>query len=328
MRVLAGDLGGTKTALAIVEIAGRRCRVERFERYHSADHSGLEAIVEVFLASEARRPKSAGFGVAGPVRGGRSTITNLHWKLDERRIARSARLRSATLLNDFAANAHGLRFLGARQVATLARGHADPSGPIAVLGAGTGLGAAALLRADGVEAVVPSEGGHVDFGPRSNREDRLVAWLRQRFGRATRERILSGSGLVLLHEFLVREGGVKTTPAAAAELEGAEDRAAAVSRLALVTGDPLAREALAWFAEIYGSEAGNLALQYRATGGVYLAGGIAPKILPALRAPGFLEAFRGKPPMRELLAGIPVRVVLDARLGLYGAAAAAARRAT
>jgi glucokinase len=327
VRVLAGDVGGTKTALAIVEIGGRRCRVGRVERYRSAEHAGLEEIVDRFLAEERTKPAAAGFGVAGPVRRGRSTITNLPWRLDERRIARRAGLRRVVLVNDFAANALGLRFLGPRQLATLARGRSDPDGPIAVLGAGTGLGSAGLVRCGNTEAVVPAEGGHVDFGPRTPREDRLVAWLRGRFGRATRERILSGSGLVLLWEFLALEGAVKPS-AGAAEIESADDPAAAISRLGLERRDPLARAALTWFAEIYGSETGNLALQYRATGGVYIAGGIAPKILPVLRTRPFLDAFRDKPPMSDLLAGIPVRVVLDGRLGLYGAAAAAARRST
>ena len=328
MRVLAGDVGGTKTALAIVDTAGRRYRVERFERYPSAEHAGLEEIVERFLVDEKTRPTAAGFGVAGPVREGRSRITNLPWRLDERRLASDSGIRTVALVNDFAANAFGLPFLGPRQLVTLARGRRDPDGPIAILGAGTGLGEAGLMRSGTAEAVVPSEGGHVDFGPRSRLEDRLVVWLRKRFGRATRERILSGSGLVLLREFLSREGVAKSSAAARAEIGASDDRAAAISRLGLSRRDPLSRAALKWFAEIYGSETGNLALQYRATGGVYVAGGIAPKILPVLRTRAFVAAFRNKPPMRELLAGIPVRVVLDGRLGLYGAAAAAARRST
>lgn len=329
MRILAGDVGGTKTALAIVEMDRGRCRVLRHERYHSAEHEGLEHIAARFLAAEKRKPAAAGFGVAGPVRDGRSKITNLSWSLDERRLARGLGIRRVALVNDFGANALGLRFLGPRQLATLARGRPDPKGPIALLGAGTGLGQAALLRSDGAEAVVPSEGGHVDFGPRSPLEDRLAAFLRGRFGRATRERVLSGSGLVLLYEFLAEDGPARPSEAAREEMKDAEDPAAVVSRLGLTGQDRLCRAALELFVEIYGAIAGDLALQYRATGGVYVAGGIAPKILPALKAPAFLKAFRDKPPMTELLAGIPVRVVLDPKLGLYGAASAgAARRAT
>ena len=330
MRVLAGDVGGTKTALAIIEIGRSRCRVLRLERYRSAEHGGLDEIVTGFLSGERTPPEAAGFGVAGPVRDGRSKITNLPWRLDERHLERRTRIPRVTIVNDFGANALGLRFLGPRQAATLARGRPDPQGPIALLGAGTGLGQAVLVREGpgAAESVVSSEGGHVDFGPRSALEDRLAAFLRGRFGQATRERILSGSGLALLYEFLEADGFARPGRAAAAEIRSADDRAAVISRLGLARKDRLCRGALELFVTIYGSEAGNLALQYRATGGVYVAGGIAPKILPALKAPAFLRAFHEKPPMKELLAGIPVRVVLDSRLGLYGAAAAGERRSS
>ena len=327
VRILAGDVGGTKTALAIVDLAGNRCLVRRLERYASAEHRGLAEIVAVFLAGERRRPSAAGFGVAGPVSAGRSRITNLGWKLDERALARATGIPRVALVNDFGANALGLRFLRPRAVATLLPGRADPVGPVALLGAGTGLGEAVLMRRAGDPVVVPSEGGHVDLGARSPLEDRLVRWLRGRFGRATRERVLSGSGLVLLYEFLGRVGAAPRSASVEQRLRHAEDRAAFISALALARRDPLCRAALSRFVEIYGSESGNLALQYRATGGVYIAGGIAPRILPALRSPAFRRAFRAKPPMERLLERIPVRVVLDSRLGLYGAAAAAAHAA-
>lgn len=326
MRILAGDVGGTKTALALVEVGASRCRVLRIERYASAEHAGLEDVVRRFLSAERTRPAAAGFGVAGPVRDGRSKVTNLSWRLDETHLARGIGIRRVILVNDFGANALGLRFLRPRQAATLARGRPDARGPIALLGAGTGLGQAGLVRDGTSVAVVPSEGGHVDFGPRRPIEDRLAGFLRARFGRVTRERILSGSGLVLLYEFLGGEGFARARGSAAREIAEAQDPAAAISRLALSGKDRRCRAALDLFVEIYGSEAGNLALQYRATGGVFLAGGIAPKILPALRRPAFLRAFHDKPPMKALLAAIPVRVVLDPKLGLYGAAAAAAGR--
>ena len=325
VRILAGDVGGTKTALAIVDLEGHRCRVHRLERYASAEHPGLAEIVAAFLAGERRRPAAAGFGVAGPVAGGRSRITNLGWRLDERALARATAIPRVTLVNDFGANALGLLFLGPRDVATLVPGRADPEGPMALLGAGTGLGQAALVRRGADAVVVSSEGGHVDLGARSPLEDRLVRWLRGRFGRVTRERVLSGSGLVLLYDFLGRVRAAPRNASVEKGLRHAADRAALISTLALERRDPLCRAALALFAEIYGSEAGNLALQYRATGGVYIAGGIAPKILPALRSAAFRRAFHAKPPMEALLSRIPVRVVLDSRLGLYGAAAAASR---
>jgi glucokinase len=325
VKILAGDIGGTKTAIALVEFGPQGPSILRSERYPSASYPGLEEIVESFLASERGAPAAAGFGIAGPVRGGTAKVTKLPWRLDERLISRRLGLRNVRLVNDFVAAALGLSFLKPRQTATLARGSPDPEGPIGVLGAGTGLGQAVVARSSGWDEVIPSEGGHADFGPRDGLEDRLVSFLRSRFGRVSRDRILSGGGLVLLYEFLKEDGFAREAHAVAAELRSSGDRAAVVSRWGLRRRDALCRRALDLFVSIYGSEAGNLALQYRATGGVFLAGGIAPKILPALRRPALLEAFRRKPPMEELLARIPVRVVLDTRLGLYGAAAAAYR---
>ncbi|HYX20139.1 MAG TPA: ROK family protein, partial [Thermoanaerobaculia bacterium] len=163
MRILAGDVGGTKTALAIVDLEGNRCRVGRLERYASAEHRGLAEIVAAFLAGERRRPSAAGFGVAGPVSAGRSRITNLGWRLDEHALARATGISRVVLVNDFGANALGLRFLGPRAVATLLPGRADPDGPVALLGTGTGLGEAVVVRRAGDPVVVPSEGGHVDL---------------------------------------------------------------------------------------------------------------------------------------------------------------------
>jgi glucokinase len=325
MRILAGDIGGTKTAIALVAFGSRGPSLLRVERYPSASYGGLEEILGDFLEDEGERPAAAGFGVAGPVHGGVAKVTKLPWHLDERRIARRTGIARVRFVNDFVAAALGLTYLKPRQIATLARGSADPEGPVGVLGAGTGLGQAGIIRTAGRAEVMPSEGGHADFGPRTPVEDRLVSFLRERFGRVSRDRILSGGGLTLLYEFLKEDGLARESPAVAAELGSADDRAQVISRWGLRRRDALSRGALDLFVSIYGSEAGNLALQYRATGGVFLAGGIAPKILPALRRPAVLEAFRRKPPMEDLLARIPLRVVLDPRLGLYGAAAAGYR---
>ena len=325
VRVLAGDIGGTKTALAIVEIGKAGQSILRMARYASAEYPGLEEIVLDFLSSERTIPSAAGFGVAGPVRDGVARITKLPWRLEVRLFTRRVRIRHVVLLNDFVAAALGLPYLKPRRRVTLARGSAEADGPVGLLGAGTGLGQAAILRIRDRYEVVPSEGGHADFGPRNALEDRLVVFLRGKFRRASRDRILSGGGLALIYEFLKADGMARERPAVAAELAGEDDPAAVISRWALSGRDPLCRAALSLFVEIYGSEAGNLALQYRATGGIYIGGGIAPKILPALRRPAFLRAFRDKPPMERLLARVPVRVALDPRLGLYGAAAAAYR---
>ena len=332
VRILAGDIGGTKTSLAMFEIGRRRRSLLRSERYPSNAYPGLEEIVEIFLRGEARsaRPAAAGFGVAGPVLNGAAKITNLPWRIEESRLARALGIRRVVLLNDFVSNARGLPYLATSQLATLARGRAEPHGPIGILGAGTGLGQACLVasvshgRVEGY-AVVPSESGHADLAARDALEDRLIAFLRRQRGRATREMVLSGRGLVHLYEFFKAERVAKESRAVEAEFEKAGDRAAVISRFGLSRRDALCRHALDLFVSIYGSEAGNCALEYRATGGVYLAGGIAPKILPALKRPAFVRAFRNKPPMDGLLSAIPVRVVLEPGLGLIGAADAAYR---
>ncbi len=324
MRILAGDVGGTKTSLAIFEIGPRTRSLVRSERYPSGDYAGLEEIIEIFLRGKPI-PAAGGFGVAGPVRNGAAKITNLPWRIEESRVERATGMRRVVLLNDFVANARGLPFLRGRQVVTLARGRPEPAGPIGILGAGTGLGQACLVSAGDHHEVVPSESGHADLAARNPLEDRLVAFLRRESGRATREKVLSGRGLVSLYEFFKSERAARESRRVREELEKADDRAAVISRFGLSRRDALCRRALDLFVSIYGSEAGNCALTYRATGGVFLAGGIAPRILPALRRPAFLRSFRDKRPMDELLAAIPVRVVAETELGLIGAAAAAYR---
>jgi glucokinase len=328
VRVLAGDIGGTKTALAMVDIGPASLSVVRLETYVSAVYPGLEEIVEDFLHAERARPRTAGFGVAGPVREGSARITNLPWRIETRVLARRTGVPRISLQNDFVSAAMGLRFLKPAQVATLARGRLEPGAPVAILGAGTGLGQAAVVRLPDRELVVPSEGGHVDFGPASEIQDRLATYLRRKFGRTSRERVLSGPGLVRIYEFLKLEGAAPEGRDVRQALRRGDDPASVLSQFGLSRRDRLCRAALDLFVSIYGSEAGNAALQYRATGGVFLGGGIAAKILPALRRPEFLRAFRTKPPMQELLSRIPVRVVVDPKLGLFGAAAGAYRMAT
>jgi glucokinase len=327
MRVLAADVGGTKTAVAIVEIGARSLSLLREARYRSAEHTGVEEILSQFLSRERSKPRFAGLGVAGPVEDGRARITKLHWSIDARSVERSFRGVSVRLVNDFVANAIGLSYLKPRHLRTLARGRPERNGPIALIGAGTGLGQAGLLFAGGRYEPFPSEGGHRDFSARDARESRLAAFLRERFGRAEWDRVLAGEGLSHIYDFLESEGTAHASPAVVRALADGGDRAAVISRFGLEGSDPLCREALALFASLYGSEAGNVALQYRATGGVYVAGGIAPKILPAIQKGGFLESFREKPPLDALLARIPVRVVVEPRLGLFGAAATAYRMA-
>ena len=327
MRVLAGDIGGTKTAVAVVRIGAGSLSVGRFRRYPSARFGSLEEILADFLGAGGRPPRVAAFGVAGPVRQGRARVTKLPWTIDERKLSRATGIPRVKILNDFVAAALGIPYLAPRQLAVLSRGKQERGGPIALIGAGTGLGQAALLDTGGRYEPFPSEGGHADFGPRNATEDRLVRFVRGKFGRVSRDRLLCGEGLGHMYDFLKADGVARESPAVSRALRCEEDRAAVISRFGLVGRDPLCREALKLFVSIYGSEAGNLAIQYRATGGLYVGGGIAPKILPALSRGGFLESFRSKSPMDRLLSEIPVRVVREPRLGLFGAAAAAYRMA-
>ena len=327
MRVLAGDVGGTKTAVAIFTIGARRLAVERYRRYPSGAHASLEEILEDFLARERRIPEFAGFGVAGPVVAGIAKITKLPWTIDAKRISRTLGIPRVRLENDFVAAAYGVPYLTPRQLVVVSAGDPEPGGPMALIGAGTGLGQAVLWRSAGRVEALASQGGHADFGPRSAREDRLVQFVRRRFGRVSRDRLLSGEGLAHIYDFLA-EGGAAKESRAVSRAFATEDRGAVIGRYGLAGRDRLCTEALRTFVEIYGSEAGNLALQYRATGGVYIGGGIAARILPALRTPRFLRAFLDKPPMGDLLARIPVRIVREPRLGLIGAAATAYWMAT
>lgn len=325
MRVLAGDIGGTKTAVGIAEVGPRSLSLLATRTYPSAGFGGLEEILEDFLSGD-RPPGAAAFGVAGPVQGGRARVTKLPWTIEETLLSKRLAIPRVRVLNDFVAAALGIPRLPARGSTLLVPGTAEPGGAIGVLGAGTGLGQAAIVIAGGARIVIESEGGHADFGPRNELEDRLVRFVRRRFGRVDRDRLLSGEGIGHIYDFLKADRKARDAPAVARAFES-EDRAAVISGFALSGQDRLCRDVLTLFVSIYGSEAGNLALQYRATGGVYLAGGIAGKILPALKEKAFRESFRSKTPLEGMLAKIPVRVVREPRLGLIGAADAAYRMA-
>src|SRR5262245_2912555 len=327
MRVLAADVGGTKTAVAIVDIEAKSLSLVRQRRYASAELGSLGEILEDFLAGAGPAPRFAGAGVAGPVRQRRAHVTKLPWNIDERSLERRFPTTSFRLVNDFVANALGLPYLRPRQLRTLVRGNRERGGPIALLGAGTGLGEGALLSVAGRYEPFASEGGHKDFSPRDDRENRFAAFLRKRIGRAEWDRVLSGEGIGLLYDFLAAESGVGESAEVARALDAEPDRAAVITRFGLENADRRCRETLDLFVSLYGSEAGNVALQYRATGGVFVAGGIAPKILPAIERGAFVESFREKPPLSEFLKRVPIRVVLEPRLGLFGAAAAAYRTA-
>ena len=330
MQVLAGDIGGTKTLLAVADVNGQegslRIDVLARRRYDSHQFPGLGAVCRAF-ASELGRPlpSRAGFGIAGPVVNGRSHATNLPWVLDEQDLSRTLGLERVKLVNDFVALTLGIAAVKPNDLVTLNEGVRNPQGTIAVIGAGTGLGEAISMRsADGVTTVLPTEGGHTDFAPRNELEISVLRFLTTRWPHVSWERVLSGDGLVNLAEALAKIQSVALPEAVArAVLENRPSAPAAVTAAA-AAGDPISRQALQLFCSLYGAEAGNLALKALPTGGLYVAGGIAPRIVDSLTEGRFREAFLAKGRMRALLEQIPVHVVLNTDAGLLGAASLAA----
>ena len=319
--ILAGDVGGTKTVLALFEEAGDRLGLVRQEVYPSASAASLEALAARFLETSGRpEVRAACFGVAGAVVDGRSKATNLPWQIDEVTLASTLGIPKVRLLNDLEAAAYGVLVEPPEALQTLQAG-APPKGggTMALIAAGTGLGEAIIVW-DGREyRVLPSEGGHADFGPRDELEAAMWAFLRAEFGHVSYERVLSGPGLFNVYRFLRHHGKLEEPAWLAAEIKAGHS-AAAVSKAALAQSDPVCVEALALFVSIYGAEAGNLALKTMAVGGVFVGGGIAPKILPALESGRFLESFADKGRLGQVLRAIPVHVVLDPRAPLLGAA--------
>jgi glucokinase len=317
--ILAGDVGGTKTTLALFADG----RLVREATLASRDFGSLEAAIARFLGADPRAAVAAlAVGIAGPVVDGRCTTTNLPWQVDERALAAAVPVPRARLINDLEATAHGVFALAEHELVTLQSG-TPRRGNMAVIAAGTGLGEALVID-DGVRrTVVASEGGHADFGPRGELEEGLLRFLRLEFGRVSYERVLSGPGLHNLYRYL-RETGVAPESRTVADALRHEDPGVVITRHALAGTDALCAGAVAMFASVYGAEAGNLALKVLALGGVAVAGGIAPRLLPVLRAGGFIAAFRDKGRLAPLMDTIPVRVVLDPRAPLLGAARIAA----
>ena len=317
--ILAGDVGGTKTHLALYE-PGSSVRAPVLERrLPSREYATLEALVRDFLAGAPELPGRAVLGIAGPVVEQQIEATNLPWRIGA--AALSAELGGAPvlLINDLETTAWGLPLLDGEEIETLHTGTPRP-GNRALIAAGTGLGEALLIWDGETWRPCASEGGHTDFAPRDALEDELLLWLRARHGRVSYERILSGPGLANLYRFFAATGRGSASPDIAARFEAAVDPAAVVSGAALDGSCGRARLALERFVSIYGAEAGNLALKALAVNGIFLGGGIAPRILPLLRSGGFLEALHDKGRMGPVLARIPVTVLCDDRAALWGAA--------
>ncbi|MEA2693939.1 MAG: glucokinase [Acidobacteriota bacterium] len=350
--LLAGDVGGTKTNLGLFEISGtadpadirsRGPRLLRSAHYPSPDFPGLAPIVATFLGAaflggpggDVPPVGAACFGVAGPVAGNRSRLPNLDWpELDGGALAQAIGIPAGRLrlINDLVATAEAIPLFAPDDLAVLQKGNPGRSGEMegnrALIAAGTGLGMAFLPRIGEAWVPIASEGGHMDFAARNAEEAALAAALRARYGHVSVERVVSGAGLRDVHQHLLESGGEEEAPEVAARLRAAEDPAPVITAAALAGESALSARALDLFTAAYGAAAGNLALAGTATGGVYLGGGIAPKILAKLQEGTFLAAFNDKGRFREYLEAIPVRVVLNDRAALLGAANVAARLLT
>jgi glucokinase len=320
--ILAGDIGGTHTRLALFD--GHPCEPLALTIYPSRKHSGLEEIVATFLAKHPADLDNACFDVAGPVHDGRVKTTNLPWIVDARAVADRIGLPSVQLVNDLVATAYGIAELTTADLETLNCGDPSIGGSLAVIAAGTGLGEAGLIWDGGRYHALATEGSHSDFGPRSDLEVELYSFVARTDGHVSYEAVCSGIGLLTLYRFLrARSGAPEPAWLAGAIRDG--DAAAAISSAGLSGADPVCARALDLMASIYGAEAGNLALRLLATGGIYIGGGIAPHILPKLRHRSFLDSLTAKGRFRTMLEQIPVHVILNERAGLLGAARIARR---
>jgi glucokinase len=317
--ILAGDIGGTNARLAYFRAQDGHLTVAAEGVFPSRGHSGLDEIVAQFVKSQSQRPDVACFGVAGPVRNGKVETSNLPWTVEASRLATELQLPSAILINDLEANAWGIASLGENDLVALNRVKGTPSGNQAVISAGTGLGEAGLYWDGKSYDIFACEGGHTDFAPRTELEIELLRFLTARFGHVSYERIVSGPGLVNVYQFF-RDTHRGEEPAWLTEEFAHGDAAAAISRAAVSGKSPLAEHALDLWISIYGAEAGNLALKLMATGGVYLGGGIAPKLATKLAGPLFMQAFLSKGRMQPLLESIPVRIITNDKIALFGAA--------
>lgn len=344
--ILAGDIGGTKTILRLVKAEPPLSQQSipqlttiSEQTYPSQDFPDLSPMIEQFLplSGPETAPRAACFGIAGPVIEDTSELTNLSWSLSARRLETEFGIAQVGLINDFASVGYGILGLGEQDIATLQSAPQNSTAPIAVIGAGTGLGEGFLMPGSKGYQVFPSEGGHADFAPRTPIEFQLLDWLREdmKLDRVSVERVVSGKGIVSIYRFLRSLGKHPESPEITQVFQAWEQRqdqpqnlvdpAAAIAQAALQDTDPLCQQTLTLFVEAYGAEAGNLALKLLPYGGLYIAGGVAAKILPLLQTGAFLKTFQTKGRVSSLLQKIPVHVVLNPKVGLMGSAIYAAQ---
>lgn len=330
--ILAGDVGGTKCNLAFYSFNEGIPEVCLEKSYPSGDYPGLEAVCAAFLEDSSRllensepRVKAACFGIAGPVVDQHVSTTNLPWDISAPSLSRTLEIKRVSLINDLEATGYGVLNLDEANFLTLNQGKPDPGGQAALIAAGTGLGEGFFAPCKGELVPFPSEGGHSSFSPCSRLEIALLEYLMDKYGHVSSERVLSGPGLLNIYSFLRDTKSAREPHSLAEDLEEADDPSALISSRALKGSPEIAVQALETFTAIYGSAAANLALKVKATGGVFVGGGIAPKIVPFMEKGTFMESFLSKGRMRRLLEEMPVRIVLDPKAALLGAACYGAR---
>jgi glucokinase len=326
--ILAGDVGGTKVELALYGFEHGQLVHIREERFPAQEYAGLEEIVRQFLLeSEAPEITAACFGVPGPVRGGRLRLTNLPWVLDSRELSTSLGIQHLFLINDLEANGYGIPELKPEQLLTLNEGDPAAVGNRALVSAGTGLGEGVLVWNGKTHMPMASEGGHCDFAARNEREVELLEYLMEKLGgRVSWERVISGQGITNIYRFL-RDVKRMEEPAWLQERMATEDPNAVIGEVGEQCRSQLCAKTLEMFVSAYGAESGNMVLKVLATGGMYLGGGIAPKIVKTMQSGAFMRAFTDKGRLTELLVQTPVHIILESRCALMGAAAYAEARA-
>jgi glucokinase len=324
--ILAGDIGGTKTHLALFSLEGEKLQPRLKKTFSSKQYPGLEPVVEEFLAGNKVSISRTAFGVAGPVVGGKVKTPNLPWVIDAGKIAQLFEVGSVALLNDLEAGAYGIFTLKPDELFTLNEGVSGLRGNRVLIAAGTGLGEATLYDDGRHYHPIASEGGHGDFAPRDETEIDLLRYLIKKFGHVSYERVVSGPGVANIYAFLRDSGRIDEPGWLKEKIAAAEDVSAAISQEGLAGSSAIAVQTMDLFVSVYGAEAGNLALRGKAIGGVYVGGGIAPKILAKLKDGTFKRAFLDKGRYRQLLSSFPVRVILNDQSALQGAAFYAAFR--
>jgi glucokinase len=324
--LLAGDIGGTKTDLALFSPGAGRPRPLESRHLATGDYPSPEAMIQDFLRGRHREVKAACLAVAGPVTDGRCRFTNLPWTLSEDALARRFGWQRCRLLNDIEATAHALPLLAANEFEVLRPGSPAPEGNLAIMAPGTGLGMGLAVQRGGAVVPLASEGGHADFAPMDDETLSLWRHIHARLGRVTLESVLSGKGLQRIYQWRRHLGDAHPDPRTARRIQDSDDPPALISSLAMQRQDPVCVRAMACFVRCLGAAAGNLALTATTRGGLYLAGGIAPKILPELKRGGFEAAFLDKGRLRDFLTTVPVRVILTESAPLLGAARVAQAR--